>query len=229
MIQDKRNSAQMALMMAEQAAKKIAATKAAIKKPLTKIELVAIGSSTGGTEALSTVLPALRPPMPPVMIVQHIPAGFSKMFAERMNSQCQLRVKEAVDGEIAKENWIYIAPGELHMAVKKIGTLVKVCCHNGPRLHSCRPAVDVLFRSVARYFTDGSALGVILTGIGHDGTQGLLEMKQSGSPTLGQDEATSVVYGMPKAAFEAGAVDRQLPLSAIAGAIMNRVKGRDIR
>ena len=228
MTQDKKNSALMALMMAEQAAKKIAETKAAIKKPLTRIELVAIGSSTGGTEALSVVLPALRPPMPPVFVVQHIPAGFSKMFAERMNTQCQLRAKEAVDGELAKPNWIYIAPGELHMAIKKIGGVIKVSCHNGPRLHSCRPAVDVLFRSVARYYPDGSALGVILTGIGHDGAQGLLEMKQNGSPTIGQDEATSVVYGMPKAAFEAGAVDRQLPLSAIAGAIMNRVKGRDI-
>ena len=229
MATDKKNSALMALMMAEQAAKKVAETRAAIKKPLTKIEIVAIGSSTGGTEALSVVLPSLRPPMPPIFVVQHIPAGFSKMFAERMNTQCQLRAKEAVDGELAKPNWIYVAPGELHMAVKRIGGVIKVCVQNGPRLHSCRPAVDVLFRSVARYFNDGSALGVILTGIGQDGTQGLLEMKRNGAQTIGQDEATSVVYGMPKSAFEAGAVDRQLPLSAIAGAIMNRVKGRDFR
>lgn len=228
-ITDKTRTARMALAMAEQAAKKIAETKATIRKTLAKIEVIAIGSSTGGTEALSTVLPALRPPLPPIFVVQHIPAGFSKMFAERMNTQCHLRVKEAVDGEVAKPNWIYIAPGELHMSINRIGDIIKLSCHNGPRLHSCRPAVDVLFRAVARQFKDGSALGVILTGIGRDGTQGLLEMKQNGATTIGQDEATSVVYGMPKAAFEAGAVEKQLPLNMIAGAIMSRVKGRDIR
>ena len=110
------------------------------------------------------------------------------------------------------------------MAIEKVGDMTKISCHMGPKVHGCRPAVYVLFHSIARYFTGGSALAVILTGIGHDGAKGMLEMKKQGSPTIGQDEATSVVYGMPKSAFEIGAVDKQFPLDMIAAAIMNRVK-----
>ena len=213
------------LSLAEEAASKIAAQRAALKKK--KVELIAIGSSTGGTEALSRVLPKLQPPLPPVLIVQHIPVGFSKLFAERMNKECVLSVKEAEDGDIVKPNMVYIAPGGLHMAVIKVGDVTKISCHMGPKLHGCRPAVDVLFHSISRYYTDGSAMAVILTGIGHDGAKGMQEMKQKGSPTIGQDEATSVVYGMPKAAFELGVVDRQYPLDMIAAAIMNRVKSNE--
>ena len=218
------NSVSKALSVASEAAAVIAANKASmvVKK---RIELIAIGSSTGGTEALSIVLPALRPPLPPILIVQHIPEGFSKLFAERMNKESILTVKEAENNEIIKPNSIYIAPGGLHMSINKVGDMVKVCCHMGPKLHGCRPAVDVLFHSISRYYTGGSAMAVILTGIGHDGTKGMLEMKKQGSPTIGQDEATSVVYGMPRSAFEAGAVDKQFPLNMIAAAIMNRVKG----
>ena len=213
------------LSMAEEAAAMIAANKVAIQKK--KIELIAIGSSTGGTEALSKVLPKLQPPLPPVLIVQHIPEGFSKLFAERMNKECALTVKEAANGDIVKPNSVYIAPGGQHMAIEKVGDITKIFCHMGPKLHGCRPAVDVLFHSIARHFTGGSALAVILTGIGHDGAKGMLEMKKQGSPTIGQDEATSVVYGMPKSAFEIGAVDKQFPLDMIAAAIMNRVKSND--
>lgn len=217
------NSVSKALSVASEAAAVIAANKASMVKK--RIELIAIGSSTGGTEALSIVLPALRPPLPPILIVQHIPEGFSKLFAERMNKESILTVKEAENNEIIKPNSVYIAPGGLHMSINKVGDMVKVCCHMGPKLHGCRPAVDVLFHSVSRYYTGGSAMAVILTGIGHDGTKGMLEMKKQGSPTIGQDEATSVVYGMPRSAFEAGAVDKQFPLNMIAAAIMNRVKG----
>ena len=217
------NSVSKALSVASEAAAVIAANKASMVKK--RIELIAIGSSTGGTEALSIVLPALRPPLPPILIVQHIPEGFSKLFAERMNKESILTVKEAENNEIIKPNSIYIAPGGLHMSINKVGDMVKVCCHMGPKLHGCRPAVDVLFHSISRYYTGGSAMAVILTGIGHDGTKGMLEMKKQGSPTIGQDEATSVVYGMPRSAFEAGAVDKQFPLNMIAAAIMNRVKG----
>ena len=217
------NSVSKALSVASEAAAVIAANKASMVKK--RIELIAIGSSTGGTEALSIVLPALRPPLPPILIVQHIPEGFSKLFAERMNKESILTVKEAENNEIIKPNSIYIAPGGLHMSINKVGDIVKVCCHMGPKLHGCRPAVDVLFHSISRYYTGGSAMAVILTGIGHDGTKGMLEMKKQGSPTIGQDEATSVVYGMPRSAFEAGAVDKQFPLNMIAAAIMNRVKG----
>ena len=216
-------SASKLLSIAAEAAAVIAANKASLKKK--KVELIAIGSSTGGTEALSKVLPALRPPLPPILIVQHIPVGFSKLFAERMNKECALTIKEADDGDIAKPNSVYIAPGGLHMSVNKVGDMVKILCHTGPKLHGCRPAVDILFSSIAKQFPDGSALAVILTGIGHDGTKGMLEMKEQGSPTIGQDEATSVVYGMPRSAFEAGAVDKQYPLNMIAAAIMNKAKG----
>ena len=215
--------ASKALSVAAEAAAIISANKAALKKR--KVELIAIGASTGGTEALSQVLPALRPPLPPILIVQHIPVGFSKLFAERINKECVLTIKEADDGDIAKPNSVYIAPGGLHMSLNKVGDIFKISCQMGPKVHGCRPAVDVLFHSIANQFPDGSAMAVILTGIGHDGTKGMLEMKSQGSPTIGQDEATSVVYGMPRAAWEAGAVDKQYPLKMIAAAIMNKAKG----
>lgn len=191
---------------------------------MSKISLIAIGSSTGGTEALAAIIPKLRPPLPPIAIVQHIPPKFSTMFSERLNRESVLTVKEGEHGEVVKENCVYIAPGGLHMELirNRIGAL-QVRCFMGPSVHSCRPAVDILFHSVAELVGD-EALGVILTGIGHDGTAGLLEMKAKGAYTLGQDEATSVVYGMPKSAFDCGAVDRQVPLDNMAMAIMEFVK-----
>ena len=193
---------------------------------MSKITLIAIGSSTGGTEALAKILPHLRPPLPPIVIVQHIPAGFSKLFADRMNNESVLTVKEGEHGEIIQPNSVYIAPGGLHMDLRRNGANLQINCFMAPPVHSCRPAVDILFKSVAK-LVGGGALGVILTGIGHDGTDGLLEMKKQGSPTLGQDEATSVVYGMPKSAFDAGAVDTQLALPSIALAINSMVHKRN--
>lgn len=191
---------------------------------MSKINLVAIGSSTGGTEALAAIIPKLSPPFPPIVIVQHIPPKFSKMFSERLNKESQLTVKEGEHGELIKENFVYIAPGGLHMELRKnlTGNL-QVRCFMAAPVHSCRPAVDILFNSVAELVGD-AALGVILTGIGHDGTEGLLAMKAKGAKTLGQDEATSIVYGMPKSAFECGAVDAQVPLNEMAAAMTNLVK-----
>lgn len=183
-----------------------------------KIKLVAIGSSTGGVEALAAILPKLKPPFPPIVIVQHIPAGFSRMFAERMNKESALTVKEGEDGELIKSDFVYIAPGGLHMKLIKFNDNLQIKCFMAPPVHSCRPAVDVLFHSVAE-LVGAAALGVILTGIGHDGTAGLLAMKQQGALTLGQDESTSAVYGMPKSAFERGAVLKQLPLDGMPMAI----------
>ena len=191
---------------------------------MSKINLIAIGSSTGGTEALARVIPKLIPPLPPVVIVQHIPPKFSKSLAERLNKESLLTVKEGEHGELVKENYVYIAPGGLHMELRRnLEGKLQIRCFVAPPVHSCRPAVDILFKSVAE-LVGAEALGVILTGIGHDGTEGLLEMKQKGSPTLGQDEATSVVYGMPKSAFDVGAVDMQIPIDSMALAIMNTVK-----
>ncbi len=181
-------------------------------------ELIAIGSSTGGTEALSVILKELHPPLPPIVIAQHIPALFAKLFAERLNSECRLTVQEGKDGEPVKKNTVYIAPGNLHMTVERAGGSIVTRVKTGPKVHSCRPSVDVLFKSVAENI-GASALGVILTGMGHDGAEGLLNMRNQGSYTLGQDQATCVVYGMPRAAFEMGAVCRQLPLTAIAKAL----------
>ena len=190
---------------------------------MSRINLIAIGSSTGGTEALAAILPKLRPPLPPIVIVQHIPPDFSRIFAERINKESILTVKEAEHGEIIKSNCAYVAPGGLHMELKRSGANLQIRCFMAPYVHSCRPAVDVLFKSVAELVGD-AALGVILTGIGHDGAEGLWLMKQKGSPTLGQDEKTSIVYGMPKAAFERGAVDKQIPLYNMALAITATVK-----
>ena len=193
---------------------------------MSRINLIAIGSSTGGTEALSRIIPKLSPPLPPIVIVQHIPPKFSKSLADRLDKESLLTVKEGEHGEPLRENYVYIAPGGLHMAlIKNREGKLQLRCFTAPPVHSCRPAVDVLFQSVAE-LVGAEALGVILTGIGHDGTQGLLEMKQKGSPTLGQDEASSVVYGMPRSAFECGAVDMQVPLDKMALEIMNVIKSQ---
>lgn len=178
-------------------------------------ELIAIGSSTGGTEALSVILKDLHPPLPPIVITQHIPALFAKLFAERLNSECRLTVQEGKDGEPVRKNNVYIAPGNLHMTVERSGGSIVTRIKTGPKVHSCRPSVDVLFNSVAQNI-GSAALGVILTGMGQDGAEGLLKMRNRGSYTLGQDQATCVVYGMPRAAFEIGAVCKQLPLTSIA-------------
>ncbi|SEH30877.1 CheB methylesterase domain-containing protein [Selenomonas sp. KH1T6] len=183
------------------------------------IELIAIGSSTGGTEALSVVLHGLKPPLPGIVIVQHIPAMFSKLLANRLNEECPLSIKEAETGDKVEPNHVYIAPGGKHMTLSRTGSGPLVLdCTPGPPVHSCCPAVDVLFDTVAKYVGD-KALGVILTGMGRDGADGLSQMRAQGAYTLGQDEATSVVYGMPKAAFDQGAVCEQLPLPDIAAAI----------
>lgn len=185
------------------------------KKPLT---LIAIGASTGGTEALAKVLKGLRPPLPPIVIVQHIPPMFSRLFADRLNNECHIRVKEASNGDKLQDNWAYVAAGDKHMAVKRMGNMMSLECFAGDKVNGHMPSVDVLFNSVAERIGD-SALGVILTGMGDDGARGLLKMRQAGCITLGQDEASCVVYGMPKAAFDMGAVSQQLPLEAVAGMI----------
>jgi len=186
--------------------------------PHEDIQLIAIGSSTGGTEALSAILTQLRPPLPGIVIVQHIPPMFSRLLAERLNTECALTVKEGMTGDIVRPSHVYIAPGNNHMTVHRQGSLLVLDCRPGKPVHSCCPSVDVLFESVASE-VGCHALGVILTGMGKDGAAGLLRMREQGSPTLGQDEASSIVYGMPKAAYDCGAVERQLPLSAMPAAI----------
>lgn len=184
----------------------------------TPIELIAMGASTGGTEALSAILTRLRPPLPGIVVVQHIPPMFSRLLSERLDNECILSVKEAATGDIVEPNHVYIAPGSKHMTISKYGSQMVLHCNPGPPVHSVCPSVDILFDSVAREIRD-KAIGVLLTGMGKDGADGLLHMREQGSHTLGQDESTSTVYGMPKAAFELGAVEKQLPLSDIPAAI----------
>lgn len=177
-------------------------------------KIIAIGASTGGTEAIYNVLKSLPPQMPGIVIVQHIPPVFSKMFADRLDVQTPLNVKEACNGDYLEPGKVLIAPGDQHMTIKKVGDRYKVSVFKGDKVNGHCPSVDVLFESVALQ-AKSNAVGIILTGMGSDGAKGLLLMKQMGARTIGQDEKSSVVYGMPKVAFEIGAVQKQAPLQKI--------------
>ncbi len=181
--------------------------------------VLAIGASTGGTEAIASVLPRLPASSPGILITQHIPREFSRAFAERLNGLCALQVREACDGEVLLPGHALVAPGDLHLMLKKSGGRYTVEVKTGPRVCYQRPSVDVLFCSVAEA-AGAAATGVILTGMGADGAQGLLRMHNAGAHTIAQDEATSVVFGMPREAIACGAVDRVLPLGAIPAALL---------
>lgn len=183
--------------------------------------LIAIGSSTGGVEALMTVLSAFPANCPPTVITQHMPGTFTKSFAERLNRVCAAQVSEAVEGAPLQVGHVYLAPGgDSHLHVVGAAQLRCRLTQDGA-VNGHRPSVDVLFQSVAKA-AGPAALGVILTGMGRDGAQGLKAMRSAGAATIGQNEATSVVYGMPKVAYELGAVERQLPLEKIGPDIINR-------
>lgn len=186
-------------------------------------KLIAIGASTGGTRALEAVLTDLPANLPGIVIVQHMPPVFTKSFAERLNTICALNVKEAEDNDLIKPGQVLIAPGNYHMLVEKSGAKYYTRIKQGPPVHHQRPSVDVMFNSVAKA-AGLNAMGVILTGMGADGAKGMLTMKQQGSYTIAQDEATSVVYGMPKEAKNIGAVTDVLPLQNISKAIISHMK-----
>lgn len=185
---------------------------------IAKDRIVAIGASTGGTEAIYEVVRRFKRDIPGVVIVQHMPPGFTKMYADRLNNQCEVAVKEAQTGDKVLPGQVLIAPGDRHMRLVKIGGVYQVECKGTDRVNGHCPSVDVLFNSVAS--TAGkNAVGVILTGMGGDGAKGLLEMRNKGAQTIGQDEASCVVYGMPKVAYDIGAVQHRLSLSMIAGKV----------
>jgi two-component system chemotaxis response regulator CheB len=181
--------------------------------------VVAVGASTGGTEALRVLLCALPRNCPGILIVQHMPEKFTASFAARLNELCSIRVKEAEQGDTVCLGQALIAPGNMHMLLKRSGARYYVELKDGPLVSRHRPAVDVLFRSTARY-AGGNAIGAILTGMGDDGAKGMLEMKQAGAFNIAQDEHSCVVYGMPKEATKLGGVDVELPLERIANEIM---------
>ncbi|SEI94682.1 two-component system, chemotaxis family, response regulator CheB [Propionispira arboris] len=176
-------------------------------------QLIAIGASTGGTVALTNLLLSLEPPLPGIVVVQHIPPIFSDMFAKRLDLVTKFHVKEAATGDRILPGDVLIAPGDQQMKVKKIGSIYKIECSFGEKVNGHCPSVDVLFNSVAKF--GDSVIGIIMTGMGFDGAKGLLSMRKAGAHTIGQDEKTSVVYGMPKVAFNIGAVETQLPLDQI--------------
>lgn len=187
---------------------------------VTSDNVVAIGASTGGTEALRTVLESMPPDAPGMAVVQHMPEGFTAAFAQRLNQICRIEVKEAVNGDRITAGRALIAPGNRHITVRRNGAQYVVEVSDGPLVSRHRPSVDVLFRSVAQC-AGANAVGVIMTGMGNDGAEGLLEMRQAGAYTIAQDETSCVVFGMPKEAIERGAVDRVVNLSGIATAILN--------
>ena len=188
--------------------------------------MLAIGSSTGGPDALTSVLPRLPASFPvPVVIVQHMPPVFTRMFAQRLDSKCALSVKEAEHGDLVVPGRVLIAPGDKHLELKRVGTSVVAQLTSGPPENFCRPAVDVLFRSVAQVY-GGSALAVVLTGMGSDGARGAEVLRRAGAEVVAQDEPSSVVWGMPGAVVGAGLAHRVLPLDRVAADMVDRGRPR---
>lgn len=184
-----------------------------------KGKIITIGASTGGTEAIHKVLSNLPSNCPPILITQHIPYGFSRMFAERLNESAPMVVKEAVNGDRLRPGLALVAPGNKHMTLKRVHDYYIVECRHGEKVNGHIPSVDVLFHSVANTAGENS-IGILLTGMGKDGAIGLLHMRQTGAKTFAQDEKSSIVYGMPKAAYDIGAVEKQVTLEKIAQEIL---------
>lgn len=185
--------------------------------------IIAMGASTGGTEALYSIIKQLPATVPGIVIVQHIPPVFSRMFAERLDSQTKLKVTEARAGDYIDRGTVLIAPGDKHMAIKKTGERFRVDVFEGEKVNGHCPSVDVLFHSVAKE-AGSNAVGIILTGMGYDGAKGLMAMRRKGARTIGQDEQSSIVYGMPKVAYEIGAVEKQAALSRIPYVLINMLR-----
>jgi two-component system chemotaxis response regulator CheB len=176
--------------------------------------VIAIGASTGGTEALKKVLTQLPPTIPGIVVVQHMPPKFTTAFSERLNKMSKIEVKEAEDGDSVNPGRALIAPGNYHMLLRRSGAKYYVSVKNGPLVNRQRPSVDVLFQSISKY-AGANAVGVIMTGMGSDGAKGLLEVRKAGARTIGQDEASCVVFGMPKEAAKINAVEKLVPLNRI--------------
>ncbi len=185
-------------------------------------KIIAIGASTGGTEALRVVLTGMPLNSPGIVVVQHMPAKFTTSFAERLDSLCDMSVREAKDGDTVTNGNIFIAPGNYHMLLKRSGARYYVNVKTGPMVHHQRPAADVLFKSVAKY-AGANALGIILTGMGADGAAGMVSMKDAGAMNIAQDEKSCVVFGMPKEAIKTGAVDKIVSLGKVAQTALNMV------
>ncbi len=188
-------------------------------------KVIAIGASTGGTEAIKKVITRFPANAPGVVIVQHMPPGFTKMFAERLNQLCAMEVKEAESGDRIRQGRILVAPGALQLEVERSGGIYQVKCYAGEKVSGHCPSVDVMMHSVAKH-VGRNAVGVMLTGMGSDGANGMLAMKQAGARNIAQDEATSVVFGMPKVAFEKGGAEQLVPIEDIASKVVSLLTER---
>lgn len=184
--------------------------------------VIGIGASTGGTEATLQVLKNLPADTPGIVVTQHMPEGFTKMYADRLNRLCQMSVKEAQSGDIIERGQVLIAPGDLQMKVVRVGSRYSVSCYSGEKVSGHRPSVDVLFQSIAD--TAGpNSVGIIMTGMGRDGADGLLSMKKKGAFTIGQDAESCVVYGMPMVAYNIGAVVTQTSCANISNVLLKHL------
>ncbi|MCC5638544.1 chemotaxis response regulator protein-glutamate methylesterase [Nostoc sp. CHAB 5844] len=201
----------------------IAPTVVPIPSKTAPVDVVAIGVSTGGPNALAILLSEMPADFSvPILIVQHMPPMFTKLLAERLSSKCQIPVEEAVDGMVLEAGQVWVAPGDFHMIVQRDATAVRLALHQAPPENSCRPSVDVLLRSVAQVY-GASAIAVILTGMGQDGLHGCQCIREAGGKVLAQDEASSVVWGMPSFVVNAGLANRIVPLEQMAGEIMQYI------
>ncbi|GGP20763.1 chemotaxis protein CheB [Silvimonas iriomotensis] len=190
-----------------------------VRPPVTSARVIVVGASTGGTEALKVLLEPLPPDTPPILITQHMPESFTQSFAQRLDSICRIRVKQAEDGERLQTGCAYIAPGHSHLLLASNGPAWACALSQAQPVNRHRPSVDVLFRSAAN-LGGANVVGVILTGMGRDGAAGMLEMREAGAQTLAQDEASCVVFGMPKEAIAAGGVQEVLPLKEMASRML---------
>lgn len=200
--------------------KDLAAQSAMIK---TTDTIIAIGASTGGTEALREFLEVLPPNTPPILMTQHMPERFTQTFADRLDQLCQIRVKEAQDGESVIPGQALLAPGNYHLELRRSGARYYVTLNQEPPVNRHRPSVDVMFRSVA-HSAGANSIGIILTGMGNDGAAGMFEMKKAGAYNFAQDEASCVVFGMPKEAIKMGGVDKTLPLADMPSALLTQLR-----
>ena len=200
----------------------LATTNRTLALTKTTNKIIVIGSSTGGVQAIEAVIRRFPPNAPGTVICQHMPAGFTKAFADRLNTFCEVEVREAKDGDSVTPGVVLIAPGAHHMMVKRSGANYHVEVKDGPLVNKHKPSVEVLFNSAATY-VGANAIGVMLTGMGADGAKAMLKMREAGALTIAQDEKTSVVYGMPRAAVEAGAVEHILPIDEIAPFLIKSV------
>lgn len=185
--------------------------------------VIAMGASTGGTESVLTVLKQFPENCPPILIVQHMPPVFTKMYADRLHSICKMNVKEAQNGDVVQSGWVYLAPGDFQMRLVSEQDRLMLSVHGGDKVSGHKPSVDVLFSSVAKIMKR-KAIGVIMTGMGRDGAEGLLEMRKAGAFTIGEDASTCVVYGMPMEAKKIGAVVKEVPLHFISHTIQQNLQ-----